>query len=151
MNNINTFLRLKAEMKKQIPLTRVSMVLYEDNAHEAEEFKKYWVDKVDYVALQRFVPISLFEEDDSDEMAHTKRETPMEGKQKCSYAFESVFIHGDGLVLPCAAHKARKIAIGNIHNDSIYDILHSEAMENIRNCHKKGDISSLKLCPACFK
>ncbi len=151
MNNINTFLRLRAEMKKQIPLTRVSMVLQEDNAHEAEEFKKYWVDKVDYVALQRFVPISPFEEDDSDEMAHAKNETPMEGKQKCSYAFESVFIHGDGLVLPCAAHKARKIAIGNIHNDSIYDIWHSEAMENIRNCHKKGDISSLKLCPACFK
>ena len=149
-HNIETFLRLKKEMKKSIPVTRVSMVLQEDNAHEVEAFKNYWMPKVDYVAIQRFVPISPFEEDDDDQWAHAKKETPKEGKQKCSYAFESIFIHGDGLVLPCAAHKARKIAIGNIHQQSIYDIWHSEKMENIRQAHKNGDVSKLKLCPSCI-
>ncbi|MDR2817348.1 MAG: SPASM domain-containing protein [Oscillospiraceae bacterium] len=149
MGNIELFLRLKKQMHCDLPVTRVSMVLQEDNAHEVNSFHEYWLPKVDYVAIQRFVPISPFEEDD-DIRARAKNVQPKEGTQRCSYPYESVFIHGDGTVLPCAAHKARKIAVGNVHKQSIHAIWHSAAMNQLREKHKGGDLSNLKLCQSCL-
>lgn len=151
MRNIDMFLELKEKGGYTLPVTRASMVLQEDNADEVEQFKQQWLQKVDYVAIQRYVPISPFDEDESDEWAHAKEMSPIQGGQKCSYPYESLFIHGDGLVLPCAAHKARKIAVGNIHEQSIYDIWHSSLMEELREKHKSGDLSELKLCPSCIR
>jgi radical SAM protein with 4Fe4S-binding SPASM domain len=151
MSNIDTFLELREQRRQDLPVTRVSLVLQEDNEHEVDAFREYWVDKVEYVAVQRFVPVSPFEDDEDDELAHAYKSAPIQGTQRCSYAWESVFIHGDGLVLPCAAHRARKIAVGNIHKNSIYEIWNSPVMENLRTCHKEGHLTGLRLCPTCIR
>jgi radical SAM protein with 4Fe4S-binding SPASM domain len=150
MSNIDTFLDLRAKRNQDLPVIRVSLVLQEDNKHEVEAFREHWVNKVDYVAIQRYVPISPFDQDENDDRAYAKSFSPNGGRQKCSYAWESVFIHGDGLVLPCAAHRARKIAVGNIHQNSIYEIWNSPTMENIRVRHKEGNLEGMPLCPTCI-
>ncbi|CUU71670.1 heme biosynthesis protein [Campylobacter hyointestinalis] len=146
INNIETFLNLRAKMGKNLPIVRISFLLQQKNKHELEAFKKYWVDKVDYVAIQRYVPISPF----GDERSVAIPEAPIDGKQSCSYPFESLFIHGDGLVVPCASHAAKHIAVGNIHNDSIYNIWHSKGMQELRDAHIKGDLSKTRLCDTCL-
>ena len=146
LKNIDGFLNLRAKMGKELPIVRVSFLLQEKNKHELEEFKKFWVDKVDYVAVQRYVPISPFD----DERSYAISDAPISGKQSCSYPFESLFIHGDGLVVPCASHRAKHIAVGNIYKSSIYDIWHSATMEELRNAHRNGDLSKTKLCDTCL-
>jgi radical SAM protein with 4Fe4S-binding SPASM domain len=151
MAYIDTFLNLKIKRNVELPATRVSLVLQEDNKHEVEAFCEYWVKKVDYVAIQRYVPISPFDQEENDSRAHATSFSPKEGKQKCSYTWESLFIHGDGLALPCAAHRARKIAVGNIHKNSLYEIWNSPAMEELRKKHKEGNLEGLRLCPTCIQ
>ncbi len=151
MSNIDTFLNLRAERRQDLPVTRVSLVLQEDNKHEVDAFREHWVKKVEYVAIQRYVPISPFDQEEDDMRAHATSFSPKEGAQKCSYAWESVFIHGDGTVLPCAAHRARKIAVGNIHKNTIHEIWNSPSMEELRMKHKTGNLEGLKLCPTCIQ
>lgn len=146
LKNIEAFLNLRAKMGKELPIVRVSFLLQEKNKHELEAFKEYWVDKVDYVSIQRYVPISPFD----DERSYAISDSPIEGKQSCSYPFESLFIHGDGLVVPCASHRAKHIAVGNINNDTIYNIWHSQGMKELREAHMSGDLSCTKLCDTCL-
>ncbi|MDY3113687.1 MAG: radical SAM protein [Helicobacter sp.] len=146
LKNVDTLLNLKAKMGLELPIVRVSFLLQEKNKHELEAFKNFWVDKVDYVSVQRYVPISPFDDERSVAIA----DAPIVGKQSCSYPFESLFIHGDGLVVPCASHRAKHIAVGNIHKNSIYEIWHSSGMEALREAHKSGDLSKTKLCDTCL-
>jgi MoaA/NifB/PqqE/SkfB family radical SAM enzyme len=146
MRNLEKFLQLKAESGLLLPIVRVSFLLQEDNKHELEAFKAYWVDKVDYVAVQRYVPISPF----NDDRSRPIKEAPVRGTQKCSYPFESLFIHGDGTAVPCAAHSARHISVGNIGGSSIHDIWRSDGMKKLREAHKIGNLDGTLLCGSCL-
>lgn len=146
VQNLETFLRLRAEKGDGLPLVRVSFLLQEENKHELEAFRAKWVDRVDYVGVQRYVPISPFD----DARGRAISEAPQRGEQSCSYPFESLFVHGDGTVVPCAAHRARHISVGNIHQNSLYEIWHSEGMEVLRRAHRSGDLSGTRLCTSCL-
>ncbi|TKX28874.1 radical SAM/SPASM domain-containing protein [Campylobacter aviculae] len=146
IKNIENFINLRNKMNLKLPIVRVSFLLQEKNKHELEDFKKYWVDKADYVAVQRYVPISPFD----DERSVAISDSPIAGKQSCSYPFESLFIHGDGLVVPCASHRAKHIAVGNVNNDSIYNIWHNDKMQELRKVHKENLLSTTKLCDTCL-
>lgn len=147
INNLHTFLELKERRSLQLPIVRVSFLLQELNKHEVDEFKEYWVDKVDYVSVQRYIPISPFE---NDERGQAITEAPTRGEQRCSYPFESLFVHGDGTVVPCAAHRARHIKVGNIHDSTLHEIWHSEAMQKLRKAHISEDLSGTRLCSSCL-
>lgn len=146
VKNLETFLALRAEKSDHLPTVRVSFLLRDENKDELEAFRALWVNKVDYVSVQRYVPISPF----NDERSHAISEAPVRGEQKCSYPFESLFIHGDGTVVPCAAHRARHISVGNIKNNSIHEIWHSPAMEKLRWVHRERDYAGTLLCSSCL-
>jgi radical SAM protein with 4Fe4S-binding SPASM domain len=144
--NIYRFLDLRAKRGAALPLVRISFLLQEDNAHELDAFREYWTDKVDYVSVQRYIPISPF----NDERSHAISEAPIQGEQKCSYPWESLFIHGDGTVVPCAAHRARHISVGNIHKNTIHEIWHSQAINELREALRSGNLKDTKLCESCL-
>jgi len=146
LRNIEKFLELRNSTGARLPALRVSFLLQKTNKHELEAFKEYWVNKVDYISVQRYVPISPFD----DEWSHAIEESPVGGKQNCSYPWESLFVHGDGLVVPCAAHRAKHIAVGNIHKNSLYEIWHSLQIEELRRAIRENDLKSTKLCHSCL-
>jgi radical SAM protein with 4Fe4S-binding SPASM domain len=146
IQNIETFLALREKNNSSLPLVRVSFLLQEDNEHELEAFKNYWVDKVDYVSVQRYVPISPF----NDERSVALKIAPTKGKQRCSYTHESLFVHGDGTVVPCAAHRARRISVGNINRHSLYEIWHSDELNKLRKSLKSGNLHDTLLCSTCL-
>jgi radical SAM protein with 4Fe4S-binding SPASM domain len=144
--NIEKFLELRNAKGQRLPALRVSFLLQDLNKHELEAFKEYWVDKADYVSVQRYVPISPFD----DAWGHAIAEAPVRGEQQCSYPWESLFVHGDGTVVPCAAHRARHIAVGNINQKSLHEIWHSPEIEELRRALREGDLASTKLCSTCL-
>jgi len=146
-NNIETFIKMRNERGQKLPLVRVSFLLNDINAHEADEFRETWVSVADYVSIQRFVPISMNLEDD---LAHAIEKAPAGGKQNCSYPWESLFVHGDGVVVPCAAHRSRFIKVGNINEMTLYDIWHSKELNELREALKSGDLKNTKLCASCI-
>lgn len=146
ISNIMRFIELRDKLGLELPIIRVSFLLQEINKHELEAWKEYWVNIADYISVQRYVPISPFE----DERSVAISSAPISGKQTCSYPFESLFMHGNGLVVPCASHRAKHIAVGNIYEKSLYEIWHSKAMQELRNAHINGDLSCTKLCDTCL-
>jgi radical SAM protein with 4Fe4S-binding SPASM domain len=146
IKNIETFLNFKEQQKQLLPTIRVSFLLQEDNEHELEAFKNYWVDKVDYISVQRYVPISPF----NDERSRALNIAPIKGKKNCSYTYESLFVHGDGTVVPCAAHLARHISVGNINNNSLYELWHSKGLNELRDALKSGNLQNTRFCSTCL-
>jgi len=145
VSNINNFIKIRGE--KKLPLVRVSFLLNEINAHEQEDFRQKWSEKADYISFQRYVPISIHDEDD---LSRAKKEVPVEGGRRCSYPWESLFVHGDGVVVPCAAHRGRYISVGNINKNTLREIWHSDAMNELRAALKSGNLSNTKLCGTCL-
>lgn len=146
ISNIENFITLRNDEKSEFPLVRVSFLVNEINAHEQEEFKDRWAEKADYVSFQRYVPISIYD----DELSRAKKEAPVSGKQNCSYPWESLFVHGDGVVVPCAAHRGRFISVGNINENTLREIWHSDEMNKLRKAIKSGELSSTRLCYTCL-
>jgi radical SAM protein with 4Fe4S-binding SPASM domain len=146
VHNIEMFIALRNSLLKKLPLVRVSFLLNEINAKEQEDFKKIWAEKADYVSFQRYVPISIH----NDNLGRAIQEVPIVGEQKCSYPWESLFVHGDGVVVPCAAHRGRFISVGNIRENTLEEIWHSESINALRNALKSGELKRTTLCYSCL-
>lgn len=147
VSNIENFITLRNQRGQALPLVRVSFLLNEINRHEVSKFRDIWTKKVDYVSIQRYVPISTR---DDDRLAHAIDDAPVDGEQKCSYPWESLFVHGDGVVVPCAAHRGRFISVGNINESTLHEIWHSPAMEELRHSLKTNQRHMTKLCGTCL-
>lgn len=145
--NIEDFIALRNERGQALPLVRVSFLLNEINRHEVDAFRDIWTKKADYVSIQRYVPIST---NDNDRLAHAMSDAPVDGEQKCSYPWESLFVHGDGVVVPCAAHRSRFFAVGNVNKSTLHEIWHSPAMTELRHALKTNQRRNTKLCGTCL-
>jgi radical SAM protein with 4Fe4S-binding SPASM domain len=145
--NIETFIELRNRRGQKLPLIRTSFLLNDLNASEMEMFREMWTKKVDYVSIQRYVPISIKK---SDKLARAMPEAPVRGAQKCSYPWESLFVHGDGAVVPCAAHRSRFISVGNINRNTLHEIWHSPGMEELRDTLRTNRVHDAKLCGTCL-
>ena len=68
----------------------------------------------------------------------------------CTSPWERLTIQGDGTVIPCCSQLARPLAVGNIHESTLYDIWNSDKMKSLRQRHKKQDYSGLPICRHCL-
>ena len=145
--NIKNFIATRNARGQQLPLVRVSFLLNDINNHELDDFKETWIEDADYVSVQRYVPISINPKDD---LYHAIDKAPVAGKQNCSYPWESLFVHGDSVVVPCAAHRSRFISVGNVKENTLYDIWHSTAMQDLREALRTGNLANTRLCSSCI-
>ena len=60
-NNVKNFIKLKNDLNKRLPLTRVSFVALKENSHEVELFKSKWENIVDSVEIQRETSIKVYD------------------------------------------------------------------------------------------
>jgi radical SAM protein with 4Fe4S-binding SPASM domain len=150
IENIQKFIEIRNNRGQQLPLVRVSFLLNDINSHEADDFKTIWTKIADYVSIQRYVPISINPE---DKLYSAIDKAPTEGKQNCAYPWESLFVHGDGVVVPCAAHRSRFISVGNINENTLYEIWHSDEMKQLRKALRSGGeaLNKTKLCASCIR
>ena len=140
MSNVTKFLKLKKQMRAKLPLVRISLVHMEENDKNVEEFLEYWIPKVDYVSIQRMLDIN--KEIDDGEIK--------DKNNICTSPWERLVVQGDGTVLPCCCHFAKPLAVGNIHESSLYEIWNSDEMKLLRQKHKEHDYSDLPVCRRCL-
>jgi len=67
----------------------------------------------------------------------------------CTQSWMTFFITIDGDVTPCCNDVDCELKIGNIKEDSIYDLWHNEEINRIRKIHKKREFYKLKPCKTC--
>jgi hypothetical protein len=55
----------------------------------------------------------------------------------------------DGKVSVCCADLFQDLAIGNVNETTLGEMMQGESLRHIRRCHLKGDLSQLPLCLYC--
>ena len=140
LNNIIGFTKIRTEMRKIHPLTRVSMVLMESNRGEYDEYIRIFQDIVDTVAYVEY------RDPAGNEIDETK---VYEQGFACSQLWQRMFIAWDGEVIPCCIDSQRESVMGNINKDTIKDIWNNEVYSKIRKLHKSGMCFEMDLCRKC--
>ena len=153
IKNIEYFLELKEKRNYKLPIVGVSFCKMSHNEHEIEKFTNFWKDKVDIVAIQRFVP-PVPDENGRAPKKYEKfyasdqiNEEPI-SEFKCVQPFQRVMIKNDKIG-PCCVSFNKNLILGSIHNTKIYDAWHSKKMQNIRQMHKEGKFYLDKTCRDC--
>lgn len=137
LNNIKTLMKLRKDMGRTSPLTRVSMVLMEDNKDEYEKFVDLFKDIVDVVAYVEYrEPMPIEKTEYNSDFA-------------CSQLWQRMFIAWDGDVIPCCVDSEKDMIMGNVHNDSIKNIWNSDKYRELREDHKLGKYHNHWRCRKC--
>jgi radical SAM protein with 4Fe4S-binding SPASM domain len=139
--NILDLVKIRDNSKSKLPLVRVSFVINELNKHEAEDFKKFWLDNVDFVAMQNL--INVHNED--------APLIPNAEEVRCNMPYFRVMIKADGSVKPCCTSYGDQLdAFGNIHNEDIQEIWNSDKFKNFQSLHKDYRWQENDVCRKCI-
>ena len=125
-NNVKNFIKLKNDLNKRLPLTRVSFVALKENSHEVELFKSKWENIVDSVEIQRETSIKVYDKIKNYRGKELKN-------YNCNKPWGDMAIYSNGLVGPCCNLVGRKTPIGNIKDNSIKEIWNGSKMTELRN------------------
>ena len=153
IKNIEYFLELKEKKNYKLPIVGVSFCKMSHNEHEIDDFINFWKDKVDIIAIQRFVPPVPNEKGVAPEKyskfysSEQVNEKPID-EFKCVQPYQRVMIKNDKIG-PCCVSFNKELILGAIHSTTIYDAWHSSKMKNIRKMHKEGKFYLDKTCSDC--
>jgi len=147
MENILYFCKRKKELKKELPITRVSFVKMKLNENEAEPFIKFWTEHVDAIAVQEYNnPFP-----DVADLRQMYADARIVNKEfHCTQPWFRMVVLTDGSVLPCCLlGMSLKMAAGNANISSIYDIWNSAQLKELRKLHKEGNYAKHPVCAVC--
>lgn len=149
ITNILYFCNRKKELKKELPVTRVSFVRMKLNEHEIKPFVKFWTPYVDAIAIQEFN--NPFPSHLGLKKLYAKSRIK-NTNFRCTQPWFRVVILTDGTVLPCCLlGMSLKMAIGNVNNDSMYNLWNSDSMKRLRKLHKENKYYEHEICNVCAK
>jgi len=153
IKNIEYFLEIKEKKNYKLPIVGVSFCKMAHNEHEVDQFINFWSNKVDIIAIQRFVPPIPNEEGfapDKYSKYYSKdqvNEKPI-NEFKCVQPFQRVMIKNDKIG-PCCVSFNKELILGSINDTTIYEAWHSKKMKKIRKMHKEGKFYLDKTCNDC--
>ena len=69
----------------------------------------------------------------------------------CPQQYQRLVVGADGLVMKCSNDEENKEVVGNLNNESVYDVWHGEKLKKVRDMHKeiKGYMNS-SVCRKCY-
>ena len=142
-NNLETFIKLKREIKTLKPQVTVKFIKEPINANEVSLFRRKWKNQADEIY------ISFLHNWGG---AISKKEHKWRGGPKrdpCSWIFRHMYVCWDGRVSLCCLDSEVGTLLGGIKEMSIKDIWHSSKLQGIRQAHLDGNFNGLPLCSKC--
>ena len=152
MVNINYFLQLKKEMKKTLPITRVSFVENKINSSEFDQFIDYWKDKIDFFTIQSFCNTRMGRSNyqELEEMFRLPAHKYVP-HTICAQPYQRLFIRNNGEVLPCCHWFSMEHPVGNIYEQSVKEIWNGERMKHFRSRVNAACELQSEVCRRCRK
>jgi radical SAM protein with 4Fe4S-binding SPASM domain len=153
MENIHYFLDLKKQRNQSTPITRVSFCRSKVNAEETQEFIDYWQDRVDFIDIQSFMS-PYYEYSNYKQMEELLQVDNNYLKEwgACPQPYRRLTIYNDGSIHPCCNWEGAKLTVGNIFDDSVYNIWNSQTMKDLRaQVNDEDESKTPKACQVCRK
>jgi radical SAM protein with 4Fe4S-binding SPASM domain len=141
--NIQTFLRVKREMKSKI-FCIIQAVALKENLSEIPEIVKMWqCEGMDEVRIKN----DEVHFEGSAIPRRNQRRSPL--KRPCYHLWRGpMYIHNDGTFFPCCYSYPYE-PIGNIKKNNITEIWNSEKIVRMREAHLRGESSKYEVCANC--
>lgn len=127
--------------EKERPYTIGLLVETDLNKDERDEWIRFWEPRLDEVFVWK--PHNWVDYRSYREMDRSCQRTcgrPLNGP---------LYIHVDGTVSPCCWDINKRMVIGDINRQTIYEIIHSEVFAKIRHAHEMNNFSDLICCNCC--
>jgi radical SAM protein with 4Fe4S-binding SPASM domain len=151
VKNIERFLEIREKMNKKFPLVRLSFVRTKKNEEEIENWLAKWSEVVDYCTIQEYISPVMGSEKDYLIPTSSLRKSFDESELSCRAPFERVIFRPNGDAIPCCSPMAVETMImGNITNQSLEEIWHSEQFVAIRRSFLENTWRDSSICNACL-
>jgi radical SAM protein with 4Fe4S-binding SPASM domain len=149
--NVRSFIRLRRELGRALPVVRVSFCLTSLNEHELEDFIRTWSDLADFFSIQQYGNTFAGEhaQEGSRLFPERHRYEPA-NHQRCAQPWKRVMVRHNGEVIPCCDASGLNLVIGNIYHHCLEDIWLGGPAEAIRSLHKRGRYARHPICRACM-
>ncbi len=137
------------KQRNEHPTTRLHIKanfieMYEDDPEEKNRFLSYWSDKVNRIAVLRYLDCR-----DGEEGVFHKKNYVQDNDFCCAELWRRLAIWSDGAATICFRDIKKRVVVGNIHDQSITEIWTGEKLQQIRDAHRKGDFKKCNLCADC--
>ena len=139
LNKIKDIKKIKDEFNVKLPVIKIQGI-WPSIKNNPEEFYNTFEPYVDNIAFNPLVNVLKSPEDKIfiDDF-------------HCPMLYQRIVIGADGLVMLCANDEKNMHTIGNIKEESVYDIWHGEKLNSVRNIHKKPcGYKELEVCRHCY-
>lgn len=140
--NFVRFAKMKRERGSKLFIV-VQMVRMPGNAHEVEEFHRFWsgVEGVDQIRVK----------EDETNLLQPEGDGSAAGGRHCHYLWRgALYVKHDGRVYPCcSSYMLDGDPIGNLRERSLPEIFNSEEMRQLRKLHAEGRAGEIDMCARC--
>lgn len=126
LSNVEYFMAEKKKANQRLPVTRATCVLNKFTCEDMDKFREFWGKRVDVVEFQDFQAVKGYTESLKPDGAIVNKNFA------CNAPWQQVVIRANGDILPCCSFYGAGLVVGNIKESSIYELWHSEQMEQIR-------------------
>lgn len=137
--NINRVLALKKQNANKLEVL-VFWLMLEENKHQYEDWKEYWIPRAD--AVEAWKPHNW-----SD--AFRFRDVPRE-KITCGRPeIGPLQVQWDGTIIPCCWDYDGKMLLGDLKTETIEEVMNGKAYNDLRDAHAKGEFERYPFCNQC--
>jgi radical SAM protein with 4Fe4S-binding SPASM domain len=144
LRNIEFFCSLKEKRERSKPEIQVSVVKTSNTSDGIEDFVNFWQQRVDRVRV--------YEEHSQDgnfgSLSKEEGDAVYEERKPCLKVFTDMVIYWNGSVALCNHDWDRTESLGNVQENSIYEIWHSNTYKRVREAHL-GQSELEELCKGC--
>lgn len=128
--------------KSRSPKIEVYFLMMEENKHQAEDFKKRWMNYADDIAIWR--PHNWGDGRKYRIFDRTEK------KVTCGRPDNSpVQVQWDGTVVPCCYDYDSNMILGDLTRNSLYEVLTGEEYNKLRKAHNEGNFHLYPFCDQC--
>jgi radical SAM protein with 4Fe4S-binding SPASM domain len=141
-NNLETFFKLKPVGQR--PFLHLQMIEQETTKHEVDAFIKKYYKRADIVSINMLEYVNL----PNNQFGLKQRERkPLTTCQRISR--NDCFIMSDGHVTVCDVAYNHEIDLGNIKQNTLYNIWNGSERKRLLELNKKGKMSENEFCRKC--
>lgn len=147
LGNIQRFLQLKKESRKQKPVTILQMMSIEKDLRELES--KKFVSSLKSLGLNRVV---LRQPHNWGGALSDPLASPVEPKGpffSCTFPWYALIVYWNGMVGPCPQDYFARMMVGDLKNQSILEIWNGPEMQKLREKIKEREYPLLDPCRQC--
>lgn len=144
--NISRFMRIRRQMRRKLPLTRINMVALPENRNSRKDFRRLFGPLVDVVEI-----IDAHNWGQGGFISGEDKEYSQTTRYPCHLLFSKLVVWPDGTVRKCSIDYSPDAQMGILGENSLQEIFQCERMQSIKNAHLNSDFSEPGCVNCTFK